>query len=451
MGKRGPDPLPEPPNATESDALGINQAGRIVGDATVPSSGGADVHAEFWDGVGAPTQVGPIASFGPGSDFGQANGVDAAGDVAGFTTAQSTTTPPTFQTTGFWARNGASPPATAGRGDSGPNGFSRVGAMTASGSLLLGSASTSAGSSYYLWPGASPNTPGTLLDINPTVNGFTLLGGGPPGVMMSSLASDGTVIGYRDSSGPNPVRNLLHPPPHRRRDPAHRFGRSQRRQWPTRRGRHDSAGSTVHAAIWRNGAVTDLNTLLPANSGFILSDALAINDNGDIVGVGAHNNQQVGFLLKLGVEAENVEITQGIQTQQLGHADDGRRPRIRGNERRLLHRRPARHRRADGSQGLRERSRQPAAAAPGLYARSCTPTPGARVRCLSFREARSPRAPDADARPGAALRLGWTPPGPTRSRCRRRGPSRARSRWSLTSTRRPRARRPVRAARMCSP
>lgn len=69
----------------------------------------------------------------------------------------------------------------------------------------------------------------------------------------------------------------------------------------------------VHAAIWKNGAVTDLNTLLPAHSGFTLFDALAINDNGDVVGIGGHNNQQVGFLLKLGIEAENIEITQGIQ------------------------------------------------------------------------------------------------------------------------------------------
>jgi hypothetical protein len=56
----------------------------------------------------------------------------------------------------------------------------------------------------------------------------------------------------------------------------------------------------VHAAMWdaSTQTVTDLNSLLPASSGFILFDALAINDAGDVVGVAAHDNGDVGFLLK---------------------------------------------------------------------------------------------------------------------------------------------------------
>jgi uncharacterized membrane protein len=75
-------PLPEPSGATQSDALAINASGRIVGDS--------NTHAEFWNGPSAPTQIGPIFDFGPGGDFSQANGVDAAGDVAGFTVQSST-------------------------------------------------------------------------------------------------------------------------------------------------------------------------------------------------------------------------------------------------------------------------------------------------------------------------------------------------------------------------
>ena len=41
----------------------------------------------------------------------------------------------------------------------------------------------------------------------------------------------------------------------------------------------------------------DLNTLIPANSGWFLQYALAINDKGEIVGVGTLNHQFEAFLL----------------------------------------------------------------------------------------------------------------------------------------------------------
>ena len=60
-------------------------------------------------------------------------------------------------------------------------------------------------------------------------------------------------------------------------------------------------GSTWHAAIWQNGTITDLNSIygpsglniLPA--GFVLNNATAIDDRGDIVGYGtdsANNTYQ---------------------------------------------------------------------------------------------------------------------------------------------------------------
>lgn len=52
-----------------------------------------------------------------------------------------------------------------------------------------------------------------------------------------------------------------------------------------------------HAFLWENGGMIDLNTLIPADSGWILTSATAINDNGDIVGSGLQNGQLHGFLL----------------------------------------------------------------------------------------------------------------------------------------------------------
>jgi probable HAF family extracellular repeat protein len=54
------------------------------------------------------------------------------------------------------------------------------------------------------------------------------------------------------------------------------------------------------AFLWENGAMTDLNTLLPANSGWELTDARFINDNRQIVGEGFYQGQGAWFLLSLG-------------------------------------------------------------------------------------------------------------------------------------------------------
>lgn len=45
-------------------------------------------------------------------------------------------------------------------------------------------------------------------------------------------------------------------------------------------------GFEVHAVIWRNGQVTDLNTLLPPGSGWTITNAFAISNDGRIFGEG---------------------------------------------------------------------------------------------------------------------------------------------------------------------
>jgi probable HAF family extracellular repeat protein len=51
-----------------------------------------------------------------------------------------------------------------------------------------------------------------------------------------------------------------------------------------------------HAFIWESGlGIVDLNTLLPADSGWTLTHALAINDVGQIVGQGVFSDGQSGI------------------------------------------------------------------------------------------------------------------------------------------------------------
>jgi probable HAF family extracellular repeat protein len=63
-------------------------------------------------------------------------------------------------------------------------------------------------------------------------------------------------------------------------------------------GNGDCAGSGSHAFVWsaRSG-MRDLNALIPANSGWELQGAVAINVAGQIVGVGTVNGTQHAFLL----------------------------------------------------------------------------------------------------------------------------------------------------------
>ncbi len=52
------------------------------------------------------------------------------------------------------------------------------------------------------------------------------------------------------------------------------------------------------ALLWQGGKVYELNTLIPAGSGWKLQNALGINDRGWIVGNGIHNGIRRGFVLK---------------------------------------------------------------------------------------------------------------------------------------------------------
>jgi probable HAF family extracellular repeat protein len=56
-------------------------------------------------------------------------------------------------------------------------------------------------------------------------------------------------------------------------------------------------GSMSRAFLWQNGAMSDLNTLIPSGSGWILTTATAINDAGQIAGSGLHAGQPRAFLL----------------------------------------------------------------------------------------------------------------------------------------------------------
>jgi probable HAF family extracellular repeat protein len=52
-----------------------------------------------------------------------------------------------------------------------------------------------------------------------------------------------------------------------------------------------------HAVLWTHGTITDINTVIPAGSGWVLQVAEGLNDAGQIVGQGELNGEARGFLL----------------------------------------------------------------------------------------------------------------------------------------------------------
>ena len=56
-------------------------------------------------------------------------------------------------------------------------------------------------------------------------------------------------------------------------------------------------GALSHAFVWADGQIQDLNNLIPASSGWVLSEARAINNRGRIAGFGQFAGQTRAFLL----------------------------------------------------------------------------------------------------------------------------------------------------------
>lgn len=52
-----------------------------------------------------------------------------------------------------------------------------------------------------------------------------------------------------------------------------------------------------HATLWENGQIVDLNDLIPAGAGWTLELASGVNNRGQIVGYGVHDGRTQPFLL----------------------------------------------------------------------------------------------------------------------------------------------------------
>jgi probable HAF family extracellular repeat protein len=65
-----------------------------------------------------------------------------------------------------------------------------------------------------------------------------------------------------------------------------------------------TADGSEHAFLWQEGLIVDLNDVVPADSGWTLTTAFGIDQQGAIVGDGNHNGQRHAFLLIPSTDAE---------------------------------------------------------------------------------------------------------------------------------------------------
>lgn len=61
-----------------------------------------------------------------------------------------------------------------------------------------------------------------------------------------------------------------------------------------------TASGTNQAFLWRNGVLTNLNELIPPNSGWVLTNATGINEHNEIVGSGLYQGQSRAYMLRQG-------------------------------------------------------------------------------------------------------------------------------------------------------
>jgi probable HAF family extracellular repeat protein len=161
--------------------------------------------------------------------------------------------------------------------------------------LIVGSAEVSGSPDFHAvaWSRTDPNTPWTITDLG-TLPGF-------PSSAANAVNKHGVVVGMSYMNNFSSGRGFVYD--------------GSMTMLPSLGGALSTAldinkhGVIVgwsflpapggrRAVMWTSGGIVDLNTLLPAGSGWNLTSASSINDNGDIVGTGVDPNGMIrGFVL----------------------------------------------------------------------------------------------------------------------------------------------------------
>ena len=229
----------DPGTVDLASAQGINDAGQIVGYAQTATSA---VHAFLYTN-GAFKDLGTL-NDNPMNTTSEANGINAAGQVVGFADKE-------FTFDAFLYTNGTMVDLgnVSGGSDSVAN------AINASGQVVGYS---------EVFQGRFPDLHAFLYSKGAMIDLGSLGGNGPVtlsfgyGTDAEAINDSGQVVGYSTTPSGDQV-----------------------------------------AFLYSKGTMIDLNTVLPSDSGWTLTNATGINDAGQVVGNGFHNGQPRAFELDL--------------------------------------------------------------------------------------------------------------------------------------------------------
>jgi probable HAF family extracellular repeat protein len=251
-----------------SEAHGINNAGLIIGESIASSD---ESHA-FLYSAGSMIDLGTLGQF-----FSSAAGINSSGTVVGDSENLG------FANDGYFYANGL----MTDLGDLG-GGYSSARAINDSG-LIVGEAAIPSGDTH-----AFSFSSGVMSDLGTLGGHFS---------SASTVNTNGQIIGTSSTvAGESFVHGFIYKN-HALVDLGTLGGNASNPQGLNNLGQvvGDSTlpGGASHAFIWQTNSMVDLNTYLPANSGWELTSAQFINDAGRIVGVGFLNGNQQVFVLDL--------------------------------------------------------------------------------------------------------------------------------------------------------
>ncbi len=261
------------PKQHASFAYAINNSGQAAG-ASFNILGHA--RAFVWDG--ATHKVGSL----PGYPYSEARGISDDGQVAGFAETGRADRLRAWVSRAFVRRPDGSLLDLGTLG--GP--YSAAYATGASGDVA-GKADTEGGTTHaFLWTNeAGMADLGTLGGANSAayaVSSAGIVAG------VSETDNSGTRHGFLSVSGQMqdlaPLPSMSSSAAYAVNSRSEAVGMSQ-------------AAGMKRATLWRDGKPTDLNALLPSHSGWVLTEARAVNDHGQIAGQGLWNGRPCAFLL----------------------------------------------------------------------------------------------------------------------------------------------------------